>query len=357
MIKRATLTVLLAAAICTAGAAAPAGKWRDVLDTPAASSPLASRSLLNGLAKAGSRTVAVGQRGHALYSDDAGRTWQQAKVPVSSDLVAVHFPTATTGWAVGHDGVVLRSTDAGATWTRQLDGRAIGTVVVDYYAKAAAGGAADAARADALQAEARRIAQQGADNPLLDVWFADEKQGYVVGAFGLILRTADGGATWEPLLHAVDNPKALHLYAVRGIGEDVWITGEQGLVLKLDRATGQFRAIEVPYKGTLFGVVGHGRTVLVHGLRGTLLRSVDGGQSWQPVDTGLQVGLTAGATDGDGRVYVASQAGHILVSANSGATFKRADIERPLPAAALVAVDRNLLVVAGPRGVEAKPVQ
>ena len=73
--------------------------------------------------------------------------------------------------------------------------------------------------------------------------------------------------------------------------------------------------------------------------------------------TGLQVGLTAGTTDAEGRVFVASQAGHILVSANSGATFKRADIERPLPAAALVAVDRNLLVVAGPRGVEAKPVQ
>ena len=46
--------------------------WRDVLDTPAAKSPLAARALLNGLARAGTRIVAVGQRGHIVYSDDAG---------------------------------------------------------------------------------------------------------------------------------------------------------------------------------------------------------------------------------------------------------------------------------------------
>ena len=104
--------------------AAPADtRWRDVLDAPAAKSTLAARGLLNGLARAGQRIVAVGQRGHVLYSDDAGKHWQQADVPVSSDLVAVSFPDATHGWAVGHDGVVLHSADAGRSWTRQLDGR------------------------------------------------------------------------------------------------------------------------------------------------------------------------------------------------------------------------------------------
>ena len=32
-------------------------------------------------------------------------------VPVSSDLVAVAFPTPQQGWAVGHDGVILASAD------------------------------------------------------------------------------------------------------------------------------------------------------------------------------------------------------------------------------------------------------
>src|SRR5262249_21678188 len=150
-------------------------------------SALAPRSLLNGLARAGDRVVAVGQRGHVLYSDDAGGTWQQAEVPVSSDLVAVSFPSASTGWAVGPDGVILHTNDAGATWSRQLDGRRAGALLLEAYPENAS--AKDPERAAALHEQAQRFAAQGAENSFLDVWFADERDGYVVGAFGLILHT------------------------------------------------------------------------------------------------------------------------------------------------------------------------
>lgn len=356
MTKRFAVWTLVAAFASAALATTTASSWRDVLDTPAARSPLASRALLNGLAHAGQRIVAVGQRGHVLSSDDGGKSWQQASVPVSSDLVAVSFPTATTGWAVGHDGVVLKSTDAGATWTRQLDGKAAGAAMVDYYARGAARDA-DPKRADAAAEEAKRFAAQGAENPFLDVWFEDEKSGFVVGAFGLILRTADGGSTWEPWLHAIDNPKAQHLYAVRGVGADVYITGEQGLVLKLDRAAGRFLAVEVPYKGTLFGVTGNSRAVVVHGLRGTVLRSGDGGRSWQAVPTNLQVGLTASTVDADNRILIVSQSGHVLTSTDDGASFKAARLERPVPAAAVLALGRDAVVVAGPRGIQSQSLQ
>src|SRR5574337_2060456 len=124
--------ILLVLAL-TAPVAGMAAGYQDVIDTPARESTLASKALLNGLASAGERVVAVGQRGHIIYSDDAGKSWQQAKVPVSSDLVAVSFPTPEQGWAVGHDGVVLHSSDAGATWTKQLDGRALGSMMAAYY--------------------------------------------------------------------------------------------------------------------------------------------------------------------------------------------------------------------------------
>lgn len=38
---------------------------------------------------AGKRLVAVGDRGHILYSDDQGNTWTQAKVPTRQLLTAV----------------------------------------------------------------------------------------------------------------------------------------------------------------------------------------------------------------------------------------------------------------------------
>ncbi|HUL63066.1 MAG TPA: YCF48-related protein [Burkholderiaceae bacterium] len=358
MFKLNRVLAVVAGSIALMAAAATDSRWQDVLDTPAAKSPLAARTLVNGLASTGKRFIAVGNRGHVLFSDDAGKTWQQASVPVSSDLVAVSFPSATSGWATGHDGVVLHSTDAGASWKRQLDGASAAAAMVDYYTREANGAfAADPKRAAALLEEAKRFAAQGAENPFLDIWFESDTTGFVVGAFGLILRTTDGGTTWQPWLHAVDNPKALHLYAVRGVGADVYLAGEQGLMLKLDRTAGRFRALEIPYKGTLFGVIGNSRAVVAFGLRGTVLRSADGGRTWQQVETGVQAGLTGGTVDADGRFIIVSQAGHVLVSRDDGATFKPAHIERPVPAAAVLGIAQDAIVVAGPRGIQTRTLQ
>jgi photosystem II stability/assembly factor-like uncharacterized protein len=353
----------LGAALGLVAVAAEPG-WRDVLDTPALQSARASRSLFNGLARAGDRIVAVGQRGQILYSDNGGRDWKQAAVPLAADLVAVAFPTATQGWAVGHGGVILHTADAGATWTRQFDGRRLGEVMAQAYAlgaapadaaSAPAPAAAPASAADATAAQvlddAKRFAAQGPEASLLDVWFRNETTGWAVGAFGLILQTTDGGAHWTPLLHAVDNPKGLHLYAVRGVGDDVYLAGEQGLLLKLDRQQARFRAIELPYKGTLFGILGNERAVILHGLRGTVLRSADGGATWQTIPTGVQVGLPSGTQDAQGRFVLVSQAGQILVGHDDGASFTLAPIRQGVPAAGLIATARGPLVVAGPRGV------
>ena len=99
-------------------AAFAAASYRDVLDTPARDSAFAAKSLLNGVANAGQRIVAVGQRGHIVLSDDGGKTWTQAKVPVSSDLVAVYFPTPAKGWAVGILAALLFLVDVNAPGTR-----------------------------------------------------------------------------------------------------------------------------------------------------------------------------------------------------------------------------------------------
>lgn len=346
------LAALTARTAAAAGPAASAGP-RDVLGTPALKSPLAPRALLNGLARAGERLVAVGQRGHVLTSDDGGGRWRQARVPVSSDLVAVHFPTPRVGYAVGHDGVVLHTADGGDQWLRILDGHRIGRTMVAWYAGDEAAAALDAKRLAAWQQEAARFAAQGAENPLLDVWFENAQVGYAVGAFGQVFRTRNGGEGWEPLLHLADNPKALHLYAVRGIAGRLWFAGEQGLLLELDDSGSapRLRAVELPYKGTLFGVTGDTRTLLAFGLRGSVLRSTDGGRQWQPVASGVQSGLTAGTVTADGRFVLVSQAGHVLVSRDDGARFVPLKLERPLPAAAVIEAAPGRLLVAGPRGV------
>jgi photosystem II stability/assembly factor-like uncharacterized protein len=350
-----TLMPAFAAFALACPPAIAAAPFQDVLDTPAKESPLAPRSILNGVTGAGKRVVTVGQRGHIVYSDDAGKTWRQAKVPVSSDLVAVAFATPQKGWAVGHDGVVLHSTDGGVTWNKQLDGRSAGKRMEAFYAERAKiePAAADAA---ALAEEGKRFAQQGAENPLLDVWFADENNGFVVGAFNLIFRTADGGKTWEPWFHRTDNPNRLHLYAIRQVGADLYISGEQGILLKLDPAASRFTAVDTGYRGTYFGITGTDEAVLAFGLRGNVFRSADGGEQWQKVETGLQEGITGAANCGGKQLVLVSQSGRMLTSDDAGASFRPVKLQQPAPASAVHCI-ANAAVIAGPRGVYAQAIR
>jgi len=324
---------------------AGAGEFVDVLDLPAQRTALALNSPLAAIARAGQRLVVVGQRGHILYSDNDGKDWQQAAVPVSSDLTAVRFPTPRDGWAVGHDGVVLHSADGGEHWTRQLDGRAIGQLMLDYYTTH------PQADNETLLEQSRRMKEEGADKPFLDLWFRDAQEGFVIGAFNLILRTTDGGHTWEPWNHRVDNLQSLHLTAIAAVGEDLFVVGEQGLLLKFDRQSQRFVALNSPYKGTFFGVLGKPGLLFAYGLRGNAVRSVDEGVNWSEVATGLPVSLTAASQGDDGGLYLFSQAGQGLVSHDNGATFKPLALAQRSPVSgALVSGDSLLLV--GSRGLQ-----
>lgn len=323
------------------------------MEQAALQSPLAARVPLNALVLAGQRLVAAGQRGHILYSDD-GQHWTQAQVPVSADLTALSFPSATQGWAVGHEGVILHSRDGGQTWSRQLDGPQIAELLLRQYGHPADPADPEAAR---LQHDAEASAAQGADKPLLDVWFEDERKGFALGAFNLILRTEDGGQHWTPWLDHVANPRGMHLYAMRPAMGSLFLVGEQGLVLKFDAATQRFLALEFPYQGTLFGLVGTADAVLVYGLRGNAYRSVDGGASWHKVETGTDAGLTAATVLADGTIVLASQAGELLRSTDQGASFQRVKLGRVAPNFAVAPAPQAGVALAGIGGVRLERAQ
>ena len=312
----------------------------DVLDTPSEMTSLASRSLLNGITRAGKRLVAVGARGHILYSDDEGKSWKQAKVPVSSDLTAVNFPTPEKGWAVGHDGIILHSSDGGVNWIKQFDGRAALQVIATRYKDAIS-----------LAPEVDNLVKQGPDKPFLDVWFDNGRTGYVVGAFNLIFRTDDGGATWEPWLERTDNPKRLHLYAMHRVGDGLFIAGEQGLLLKLDPEQKKFVSLKCCYNGTFFGITGKPEVLVAFGLRGNAYRSLNGGASWQKLETGALTTLTGGTVTKDGRIILVTLLGTLLVSQDNGATFAPGSPQQGLPASALTETETGSLALVGMRGV------
>ena len=342
------LATLVGLATLAVAPMASARAFIDVLDQPAATSPLASQRLLLATAVAGKRLVAAGARGHVIYSDDLGKTWQQAKVPVSADLTALHFVDAQQGWAVGHEGVVLHTRVGGATWSVQLDGRRANKLVLDHVRALPAD--TNPELLETLKAEADRAASEGPSRPFLDVWFANAREGYVVGAYNLIFHTRDGGNTWEPWVDRTENPRFYHLYGIRGSSDGLYAVGELGLMLRFDPATGRFAALQTPYEGSFFGLLTKPGLVLAYGMRGTAYRSRDGGQHWEQADTGVTASITGSQVLPDGRLLLCSQAGDVLVSDDDGAHFRRVATKGPMAYTGL-AVAGKALVLSGLRGV------
>ncbi|MDB5898316.1 MAG: hypothetical protein JWP41_1918, partial [Ramlibacter sp.] len=211
---------------------------------------------------------------------------------------------AVNGVAVGHGGVVLATTDGGSTWAQRLDGRRAAALVLEA--------ARSGQDPQALQ-QAQRLAAEGPDKPFLDVRMADARSIQVVGAYGLALASSDGGGSWTSWSHRLDNPKGLHLYALRQRGAVVLLAGEQGLVLRSEDGGASFRRLETPYRGSFFAAELPGENdVVLAGLRGNAWRSTDGGRSWVQLASPTGATITASLLTPAGELLLGDQAGFIL---------------------------------------------
>ena len=306
--------------------------------------PLASKSLLLGLASAGDRIVAVGERGHILYSDNAGDSWTQAKVPTRQMLTAVHFVDQRRGWSVGHDGLVLVSDDGGVGWRIQRDGivaqaqanlsaRERAHQKIRSLEAAAATAEGEQATELALQLEDANMDLEDADlalqeavftSPLMDVWFQDKEHGWAVGAFGTLLATEDGGSTWRDDSKRLQNPDEFHLNAVTGDGAGrVFIAGEGGTMYRSKDSGLTWEALPIFYQGSWFGLVyaPDPEVLLVFGLRGNLYRSTDFGESWDVITNDSQATIAGGSADARGRIVLVGAIGTLLQSRDGGLSF------------------------------------
>lgn len=322
----------------------------DPLDQPAASMASIDRQPLRDIVNTGQRLVAVGDNGLVILSDDQGASWRQASVPVSVDLNAVHFSTASEGWAVGHGAVILHSGDGGETWTKQLDGRGLERLTIDYFEGSRSGLSPE--RAKSYLSAILDMTRPGPGQFFMGVWFdAEGKQGYAVGPFGLILGSADGGRSWQPWNTHIDNNDLLHLTAIREVGGRLFLSGERGRVWRLEPAGQRFKAHETGYEGTLFGLTGDRRVLLAYGLRGNVLRSTDAGVSWTAVANEFGAGVTDGAMLDGQRVVLVSQAAQVGLSEDHGRSFKPVAISHPTLFTAVVGLSESRLAVVGLAGV------
>jgi photosystem II stability/assembly factor-like uncharacterized protein len=283
---------------------------------PVKTYPLAARSLMLDVARAGDALVAVADRGFILRSTDNGETWQQQSSPVEVMLTNVAMRDASSGWAVGHDAVILNTADGGVTWSVTF-------------------------KDEKLEA------------PLFDIWFENENHGIAVGAYGLIQETTDGGATWAERRISEDEP---HLYTITPAADGaLFAVGEMGSIFKSTDRGATWTAMPSPYNGTFFGALPlKDGGLLVYGLRGNLFRSDDGGATWAAVTTGTEASLLGGTQRADGAVTIVGLSGTILIGAD-GRAFTATTLPDREALGGAVETPGGKLLIFGEKGAHALP--
>ena len=285
------------------------------------------------------RALVIGYGGKIIESTDGGFTWGQIDAGTSKSLYSIGFaPGGQAGWIVGQEGLILRTEDGGKSWTHQTaelwldplcedpeerkyrlgDIEAIpcqpaylfAISVVDAntahaigdksaYARTTDGGKTwntrtlKVASADEI-GEDLKLAFE--DPVLYDVEFLDANRGYIVGEFGKIYYTDDGGDTF------VEQQESL--------------MDDESIVDILDLPT----LFDVEFFDDKHGIAA--------GLDGRIAETHDGGNDWSFVPHGVDEFVDpfyAATILPDGTRWAVGASGQV-VRADAGQPLERGDL-------------------------------
>lgn len=243
------------------------------------------RIILVDLTQAGSRLVAVGERGFALLSDDGGKTWKSRETPVTRTLTGVAFRDAKVGVAVGHGGSFVRTDDGGDKW-------------------------AEVKVPEAEPESLLGVVDLGGDH------FA------AYGAFGMYFDSADAGRTWKRVT-LFDPDFDRHISDVIRVGKTLLMVAESGTLARSDDEGATWTAMTSPYVGSYFGAVTTtDGTVLAFGMRGNVWRTTDLGTTWQKIPLNTTASLNGGRVLSDGRILLVGNSGLLALSKDGGQTLE-----------------------------------
>lgn len=244
-------------------------------------------------------SVAVGEGGRIFRRLQGDSAWQSVASPTARSLTAVVAVDA--GFvAVGHDSRILVG-DAEATQWREV------------------------------------YADPEAEEPLLAAHVAaSDGRIWVVGAYGRVLVSEDGGETWAMM---ADLDEDWHFNALASTGEVLLLAGEAGSLRTSQDGGLSWLSPETHYEGTFFGALAlPDGTLLVFGMRGHVYRSDDAGESWSDRSVPGVGSLYGGSASPAGdSVLLVGQGGLLAYSHDRGETFTRlqTDSTRTLVGAAL----------------------
>jgi photosystem II stability/assembly factor-like uncharacterized protein len=281
----------------------------------------------------------VGDRGTILTTSNGGKTWRAQTSGTTSWLRGVDFVDASHGWAVGDNGTILATSDGGATWTQQRSGTLVSLLAVSFvdrlhgWAVAYDGPPHIIATADG----GKTWRAQKLPFPYLEsVVFLNPDRGWALGDFGSIFVTTNGGQSWRQqhlagrrwpagtsasLARAVDSLSLSFADPAHG-----WLVGDWGTIQATTdggatwHVQRQGGAYGLSLNGVSFASASHGWVV---GDRGTILTTSNGGKTWRAQTSGTGQDLNSVDFVDASHGWAVGDHGTILVTSDGGATWRR----------------------------------
>jgi photosystem II stability/assembly factor-like uncharacterized protein len=363
--------------------------------------PTGTTAALSRISIADQNTVVVGGGCVLLRSDDGGQTFKRLALACGgSRVAALAFPSPQNGFVLLASGTLLRTTDGGASFA---PGGAIPDTATDLFftdsstgfavTRAAAGGAVYRTTDGGGTWFARTTSTQG----LNGVYFASAGTGYAVGAASTVLKTTDGGETWDPkpvddtipgadltsircasnssCIAATDSgdrvirttnggnaytafsPAAEKVYALSFTAQNKGVAvGENGTTVistNLNQQSPTFVPVsDQPLAGSFSRLrASQVAPVLATGQSGKVARSSDGGRHWSTTQLPTSDDLRDVWFVDDKVGFALDAAGGVLRTLDGGGGWSAIGTDTGVHPNALYAIDQNVVLLFGPKGV------
>ncbi len=248
------------------------------------------------------RGVAVGEAGLIMRTADAGKTWTRDAPPTELAMIDI-ASNGTRSIAVGQMGLILVS-DGGGKWKKVASGTdrrllqvgmnrnglafivgAFGTLLKSTDGGETWNSVAPnwATLYDSGEGDTAVIRDEPT-NYLVEV--QDDGSALIGGEYGQIMRSPDGGICWEVVYrHPSESGESAPTFFAMSIREDGvgYAVGQSGLVARTADRGQTWAFVQTPLDGNLFGVdsFANGQVVAI-GQR-VALRSTDNGATWNPI--------------------------------------------------------------------------
>jgi len=247
--------------------------------------------------------------------DNPEHAWRAQKASASL-LLSVSGLNGQEIWVAGERGHILKRDDSDAWQQASVPTQVLLTAIDmfdDRYGWAVGHDAVILKTMDGGSSWQEVYKNSDEQRPLLDVTFRDQQKGIAVGAYGYYLYTQDGGRTWGDKL--VNEEHDFHLNAIsQSAGGELYIAGEAGSLYRSFDSGENWTTLVSPYEGSFFDVLAWGNDhVAVAGLRGHLYLSKDKGDNWRKIPSTVQTSLNSMIRLKNGQLLVVGHAGILLL--------------------------------------------